>query len=81
MHLHYSDTNIHFVYIDTKDQYNNTPLHHACYWGHLDVVQYLVEEAHCDISECIIILSVPVYKFVIMKMFRCTEQPQPDCTL
>ena len=29
-----------------------TPLHTACYVGHKDVVQYMVERAHCDTSEC-----------------------------
>ena len=66
--------------IDTRDQYNNTPLHYACSGGRLDVVQYLVEEAQWDISECIIILSVPVYTFVVMNTFRCTELQQSDCT-
>ncbi len=29
-----------------------TPLHIACYGGHKDVVQYMVERVHCDTSEC-----------------------------
>ena len=29
-----------------------TPFHTACFGGHKDVVQYMVERAHCDTSEC-----------------------------
>ncbi len=36
---------------DARDDDNWTPLHNACYLGHKDVVQYLVENAKCDISE------------------------------
>ena len=28
-----------------------SPLHHACVGGRKQVVQYLVERAHCDVSE------------------------------
>ena len=33
------------------DENSWTPLHDACYKGHKDMVQYLVEKANCDISE------------------------------
>ena len=39
---------------DTRDRWNQTPLHVNlncfCYVD-LDVVRYLVEKAHCDVSE------------------------------
>ena len=31
------------------EQYNNTPLHWASEYGHLDIVKYLVEERNCDV--------------------------------
>ena len=34
-----------------RDDNNRTRLHCACWEGHKDVVQYLVEKANCDISE------------------------------
>ncbi len=37
---------------DVRDYENWIPLHCACFGGHKDVVQYLVENAKCDISEC-----------------------------
>ena len=30
------------------DTYGLTPLHSACVKGHLDIVQYLIKEQHCD---------------------------------
>ena len=41
---------------DVRDELNQTPLHNSCgvgFWGraNLDLVRYLVERAHCDISE------------------------------
>ena len=41
---------------DVRDKYNQTPLHKTCHGGfwervNLDLVQYLVERAHCDVSE------------------------------
>ncbi|XP_064386915.1 uncharacterized protein LOC135335371 isoform X2 [Halichondria panicea] len=32
------------------DNWSRTPLHFACYRGHKDVVQYLVEKVNCDIG-------------------------------
>ncbi len=37
---------------DVRDNDGNTPLHDACSCGHLEVVKYLVETAHCDVGEC-----------------------------
>ncbi len=36
---------------DVRDDENWTLLHKACFRGHKDVVQYLVEKANCDIGE------------------------------
>ena len=33
------------------EHYHNTPLHWASWYGHLDIVRYLVEERNCDV-EC-----------------------------
>ena len=72
------------VISDALNNDNDTPLRDACYWGKLDVVQYLVEEAHCDISECII--RIPMHVLTNDCYFRCTsEQVQqystPHCML
>ncbi len=37
---------------DVRDNIEGTPLHHACDHGHLEVVKYLVETAHCDVGKC-----------------------------
>ncbi len=34
-----------------KDEVGRTALHLASIRGHLDIVKYLVEECHCDVSE------------------------------
>ena len=45
---------------DVRDKYNQTPLHRSCDGGllgrfnlstQMDLVRYLVERTHCDISE------------------------------
>ena len=41
---------------DVRDVHNQTPLHYSCGGGfpfrvNLDTVRYLVERAHCDVSE------------------------------
>ncbi len=36
---------------DVRNDEYMTPLYLACYGGHKDVVQYLVEKTKCDISE------------------------------
>ena len=33
--------------------YNRTPLHLACYGGHIDTVKYLVDELQCSVGECV----------------------------
>ena len=40
-----------YNHADVRDDDSWTPLYNACYMGHKDVVQYLVEMANCDISE------------------------------
>ena len=42
----------HLCCTDVKDKYNMSPLHWACMTGKKGVVEYLVEKANCDISEC-----------------------------
>ena len=32
----------------TRDDNSETPLHYACHYGHLNIVQYLISELHCD---------------------------------
>ena len=34
-----------------RDKYNRIPLHTACWCGHKEVVQYLMEESECDVGE------------------------------
>ena len=36
---------------DVRDEHNQTPLHLACYKGHIQVVRYLVEECNVEIGE------------------------------
>ena len=48
---------------DVRDKYKETPLHYSCSGGlswsaNLDMVRYLVERVHCDVSELL-----PQYKF------------------
>ena len=43
------------LHTDVKEMDNMTPLHLACERGHKEVVQYLVEEAKCDVGESIVI--------------------------
>ena len=58
---------------DVRDDINETPLQNACYKGHKDVVQYLVEKANCDISEyntttmqCYTFVSTPTLVQVLL---------------
>ena len=34
-------------------RYNRTPLHCACYGGHIDTVKYLVDDLQCSVCECV----------------------------
>ena len=36
--------------INRQNNNGNTPLHYACHFGHHDIAQYLISEAHCDPS-------------------------------
>ena len=42
--------NHHHHTTDVRDKDNKTPLHFACETGSKDLVQYLVEEAKCDVG-------------------------------
>ena len=51
---------------DVRDMNNQTPLHYSCCDGggfpfsaNLDMVRYLVERAHCDVSEFAATIQVP----------------------
>ena len=33
---------------ESMDWYGDTPLYLACYWGHVDIVRYLVSEQSCS---------------------------------
>ena len=37
--------------LNSVDQFDKTPLQAACLMGHKEAVQYLVEDAKCDIGE------------------------------
>ena len=41
----------HLCCTDVKDKDNRSPLHWACENKNEGVVEYLVEEANCDVSE------------------------------
>ncbi len=43
-----------YIISDALNKDHNTPLHIACYKHHQGLVKYLVENAHCDNSECMI---------------------------
>ena len=55
MHAMYLAVQIsHSVYnitTDVRDEYNRTPLHHACWKGNIEVVQYLTQNLKCDVGE------------------------------
>ena len=34
-----------------RDEDNQTPLHISCFYGHKEVVHYLVEVVKCDVGE------------------------------
>ncbi len=36
---------------DVRDKWNQTPLHWACWGGHIQVVKYLVEVLKVDVGE------------------------------
>ena len=40
-----------------QDEENQTPLHQACKGGHIDVIQYLIKEAYCDVGEYYIVMT------------------------
>ena len=48
-------TNHTFTHSEVRDKNNETPLHYACYYGHTEIVKFLVEEAKCNIGELIIL--------------------------
>lgn len=39
------------IYTDSRDEDDEAPIHRACIDGDKDVVQYLIEEAKCDMGE------------------------------
>ena len=43
--------NYHLCVTGVRDKDKQSALHLACTQGHKDVVEYLVEEANCDVSE------------------------------
>ena len=45
----------HTTHSVERDGNGWTPLHYACFRGHLHVVKYLVEEAKCNTGELIIL--------------------------
>ena len=44
-------TTLHCTDVSRDGYWNQSPLHWACDGGRKQVVQYLVERAHCDVSE------------------------------
>ncbi len=44
----------HHAITDVRDNDKQTPLHFACEGGSKKVVQYLVEEAKCDVGESVL---------------------------
>ena len=57
---------------DVRDKDNQTPLHHACRGGSLEVVRYLVEDVKYDVGE--LIISVICTK--LFKTIYAWVQPQ-----
>ncbi len=53
------------------DNHNRTPLHYACGMGHKDVVQYLMENANCDISE----YNTTTMQCYILLLYLCFYTP------
>ena len=43
--------NYHLCVTGVRDKDKQSALHLACIEGYKDVVEYLVEEANCDVSE------------------------------
>ena len=37
--------------LGVTDEFSNTPLHYASWGGHIEVVQYLVDECKCKTGE------------------------------
>ena len=46
---HYSE--VISPHTDARDKTNQTPLHHACWEGSIQVVKYLVEVLKVDVGE------------------------------
>lgn len=39
------------IHAEARDNDGKTPLHHACDMGHVEIIQYLVENVKCDVGE------------------------------
>ena len=61
-------------YTDAKDEDNWSPLRQACEGGHLDVVEYLVNNTNCDVSE--LTMNGYVYCVILDALPKVVKQSQ-----